>query len=49
MLVSDIFTSGFFSNDDGDHRKDHDHYKDNDDREHHRRWWRDRDGRWCHD
>jgi hypothetical protein len=43
MLVSDIFTSGLFSTDGGDDHKDHD------DHEHHHHWWRDRDGRWCHD
>ena len=47
MLVSDIFTSGLFSGDGDDHRKDHDNHKDH--HEHHHHWWRDRDGRWCQD
>jgi hypothetical protein len=46
MLVSDIFTSGFFSSDHDDHD---DHDKDDDDHKHHHHWWRDRDGKWCHD
>jgi hypothetical protein len=49
MLVSDIFRSGLFSSDrdhdrDRGHNHDHEHHH-----RHHYRWWRDRNGRWCHD
>ncbi|MGH3821049.1 MAG: hypothetical protein ACRDRE_25570 [Pseudonocardiaceae bacterium] len=50
MFVSDIFSSGLLSGDrDYGHDRHHERHHEHHHQGHQHRWWRDRDGRWCHD